>query len=772
MARKPYEQTVNDIAASQPVVDKKKPLQPSADGEREHSMQPETSAGLKKKTQTVPAQNGRGKTNERQGVRKTSHQPVDPRNTNERGNTPDIQPVKQAVTRQVRKSGVPSSKPGKSASRSAGNKTRKKSTSKGPPAAIASTEQSDRQTPGQPAPFPQATPTVQSGAGASGEQKTGALKENVPGLSVPMPLENGKMPGGERVDERVQREEKPGADDTVVEMVKAVEVLPERAEDGALPMTLVEAEQAPPSERRHLVRAAGLVSLGNLGSSLLGMVRQIALSRLGSQFAGPFIAALTPANNFYVLLVNGAVSGSLIPTFNDYSAPDKRDELRRIVFSLVNLVLLITFISAIGYTFISPWFINLLLSQLPVAQRGLALQYSQIIFFSLVMLGPFSVLMSALYALKEFGWPAFATAAYHVGIILGAIGVALFGSHFIGKMALPAGVLVGSIGEIVLLVPGIRNRELYYMFVLDLKHPALRQIYRLYIPVFLGLIFTTAAGLLDLSWQSQTREHAATITAMGFAVTLIQFPGGLVAAALSFAVLPTLSEHVRANNAERFKQTVLLGFRLGLLLMVPAMVGLIALRTPITYLLFSHGKAGFGTIGADLTALALQNYAYQLPFLALDQLLIAAFYARKDTKTPVIIGVVSILFYLMVALPFHTSIGMPALAFANTVQNSMHGIILLILLRQAMGALHIRTSLPTILKICVASAIMGLVIWGLLLLLGHVSLFSLQHLSGQFLTVVLVGSLATIVYASLVLTMKVEEIHLLKGAVMAKLGKK
>lgn len=558
-----------------------------------------------------------------------------------------------------------------------------------------------------------------------------------------------------------------------------VEVGPVSESEVPMPLTIsgetsVSREETPgaqpPTERRHLVKSAGLVSLGNLGSSLLGMVRQVVLAHLGSLYAGPFIAALTPANNFYQLLVNGAVSGALIPAFNDYAASEKRRELRHIVFTLVNFILIITLAAAIGYTLISPWFINSLLSQLPNDQRGLALQYSQIIFFSLLALGPFSILLAALYSLKEFGWPAFATAAYHMGIILGAVGVAFFGSHYLGSFALPVGVLVGAVGEVALLLPGIRNQQLYYMFVLDLKHPALRHIFKLYLPVFLGFLFTTGAVLLDLSLQSQTSEHSTAIAAMGFATTLIQFPVGLVAAALSFAVLPTLSEHVREGNPERFKQTLLLGFRLGLLLMIPAMVGLFALRTPITYLLFAHGK--FGTSGADLTAVALQNYAYQLPFVALDQLLIAAFYARKNTKIPVIIGVVSIFFYLIVALPFYKNIGVPALAFANTMQNSMHALILLFLLRRAMGVLHIRTAMPALLKICLAAALMGLASWGVLIVLGHVALFSLTSLRGQLLTLIVAGGVASAIYFGAVLLLKVEEVHLLKGAVLAKLGKK
>jgi putative peptidoglycan lipid II flippase len=335
---------------------------------------------------------------------------------------------------------------------------------------------------------------------------------------------------------------------------------------------------------------------------------------------------------------------------------------------------------------------------------------------------------------------------------------------------LPIGLLIGAAGQIVLLLPGIRSRKLYYMFVLDLKHPALKRIYRLYWPIAISYVFSMALVFLDLHLQSNTPQHAAATTAMATATTLIQFPIGLVAQALSVAVLPTLAEHAREGNTDRFKETLLLGIRLGLLLMIPAMVGLLVLRTPVVYAIFSHRH--YSLKDGDLSALALQNYAYQLPFVAIDQLLIAAFYARKNTKTPVIIGVVSMLFYLVVALPFYSTIGVAALAFANTVQNSSHAIILLILLRLSIGSLHIRKTIPAILKICLSAVVMGLVAWGALTLLGRVPLFALDHLIGQVLTLVVAGGLAVAVYLGGILLLKVEEINLVKRAVLAKLGRR
>ncbi len=537
------------------------------------------------------------------------------------------------------------------------------------------------------------------------------------------------------------------------------------------PIAVIESVQTTPgSERRHLIRSAALVSVGNLGSSVLGMVRQIVVTAQGTTIASPFNAALAPVNNFYQLLVNGSTDGALIPVFNDYAAPAKSRELRRVVFTVVNLILIIAVLTSIGYLLISPWFVGVLVSGYQGTDRALTLRFSQIIFFSLIVLGPFAVLLAALFALKEFGWPAFATASYHAGVILGALVFALAGSYAWGPLALPLGLLLGAAGQLVLLLPGIRHRKLYYMFVLDLNHPALKRIYRLYWPIAISYVFSMAQVFLDLHLQSLTPQKLAATTAMATATTLIQFPIGLVAQALSVAVLPTLAEHARQGNNERFKETLQLGMRLGLLLMIPAMIGLLFLRTPIVYVIFAHHN--YNLSNANLSALALQNYSYQLPFVALDQLLIAAFYARKNTRTPVIIGLVSMLFYLAVALPFYNTIGVAALAFANTVQNSSHALILLVLLSLAIGSLHLERIGVALLKICAAALLMGLTAWGLQLALSYVPIFSLNHLVGQLLTLVVAGGVAVLVYVGTVLLLKVEEVNMVKGVVLAKLGKR
>ena len=114
----------------------------------------------------------------------------------------------------------------------------------------------------------------------------------------------------------------------------------------------------------------------------------------------------------------------------------------------------------------------------------------------------------------------------------------------------------------------------------------------------------------------------------------------------------------------------------------------------------------------------------------------------------------------------------PTLAFANTVQNSLHAIILLILLRMVIGHLRLREIVPTVLKILVATAAMVAIAWGAQIILGHFPIFSLNRLIGQFLTVAIAGGLAVFVYLGAVLLLRIEEISLVKDAIMSKFGRK
>lgn len=547
-------------------------------------------------------------------------------------------------------------------------------------------------------------------------------------------------------------------------------------------------------QNRRIVSAAAIIMLGQLLSSVLGMARIETINILFYGAAsGAFIYALRPIQQVSDLLVGGSVSGALIPTFVDYSSPEKRQELRRVYSTVATLVTLLMAMAVVTLFFLAPWLATLYTPSASVVDQNLTANFIRITAFGLFGLGLYAVGSALLYALKDVVYPAFATFIQHVGVI--AIGViALFlasaalglpvGVIFshqgggaldtlqtTGAAGLAVGFVVGAAGEAILIFPGLRRAKTTWRPALSLTHPAVRQIARLYIPIAAGLLLSLGQQNVELILNGRAPgDPFRNLTALQSATTLVQFPTGLVAAALSFAVLPPLTAAANAGDTAGFKRTLALGFRLGLLLMTPAMVGLIALRYPITALLFQHGACHTGC--TYMNALALQNYAYQLPFLAIDQLLIAAYYARKNTITPVVVSIVCIGLWALVAVPFTPRVGMPVLAFANTTLNSGHAIILFVLLTIALGNLGLRELWAGLWRIALASAAMGALIVGLLTLLPQwaPAIFTLNGLRGQALTVLAAGIPAALLYFALVSLLGVQEVRMLGGILRARLG--
>ena len=552
--------------------------------------------------------------------------------------------------------------------------------------------------------------------------------------------------------------------------------------------------------KRRILATAGLISVGQLLGSALGFVRSEVLNALffGTP-SGAFVIALRPVQQLSDLIVSGGtVSGALIPTFVDYAEQQRREELRRIYSTVANLVLIALAVAFVLVEVFAPAFVPLLAPSQDFggpAGVDLTVTLVRIIAFSFFGLGLFAVTSGLLYALREVVFPAFANGIYHICIIAGGI-VALilaaqaFGvswsslthpgatapavvqAHLASAQGLAVGAAVGTLAEFLLLLPGLRKVRVHWRPVLDLRHPAVRQILRLYVPLLAGLAASIAQQVLDTGlWARSPGGAPQNATALATGTTLTQFPVGLVAAALSFAVLPLLAAAASRRDLPDFKRTLRTGIRLGLLLMVPAAVGLWVLRFPIVELLFQHGTCGAGC--TERNALAVQNYAYELPFIALDQLLIAAFYARKNTLIPNTVGIVSILFYLAIALPFGLTIGLPALAFSDTAKNTSHALILLVLLTLAIGNLGWRDLLGGTARIVVAALAMAAVCWvGVTLLPAHLHAFSLAHASGQALTLLVAGGAGSLLYFTLTHVFGVEEVHLVGSIVRRRLGGK
>jgi len=209
--------------------------------------------------------------------------------------------------------------------------------------------------------------------------------------------------------------------------------------------------------------------------------------------------------------------------------------------------------------------------------------------------------------------------------------------------------------------------------------------------------------------------------------------------------------------------------RLILLLILPAFVLMLIWHQPIVRLVYERGA--FAAQDTQTTSLALVLYALQLPLTALDQLFIFAYYARKNTRTPVLVGMAGIGLYLATALPLLKPLGMPGLVLANTVQNSGHSLIMLVLLTRLLGSVSVGGFSSFLLRVGAGTGAISAVAWGGLLLWQRLGVQE-QLLASHLVLVVGGGVLLGLTYVAILAVLRTRELSLLVQMVPGRLRRR
>ena len=491
---------------------------------------------------------------------------------------------------------------------------------------------------------------------------------------------------------------------------------------------------------------------GQVASRLLGFARDAVTAALFGRTGATdaFFAAQTVSQTVYDLLVGTTITAALIPIFSQHADEDDLSELWRIANVVITLgVLLLSGAAAVLIT-LAPQVMGLTVQFSAGTDQQLATQLARIVMPSFIFLGLSGILTSLLYSMRNFLYSAFCVAALNGAVVVSAV---LFHRQ-LGVASLAVGMVAGSVMMVLCQLPPLMQARMRFRFSLDLRHPEVQRIGKLCLPVA-GFMFVTIAGIIiDRRLASQT--GAGNISAMQYATKIVQLPLGLISTALGVAILPTLSRHALEPGLERYKEVLSRGLKFVLALIVPMTVAVLALNNQILALVYQHGQ--FTAADRHVTSLALYLYAPELPFAAMDYLLIAAFYALKNTLVPALIGVVGVCVYLAVALPLVGTMGFPALVIANTLKDSIHGVILLVLLWRRLGSLQGYTLGESALKMALAGAAMAVVALAVAFGLGHVT--TLATFSGQVLQLVIAGGAALAVYVGLAAAMRLDEVYM------------
>ncbi|MFW6074392.1 MAG: murein biosynthesis integral membrane protein MurJ [Chloroflexota bacterium] len=520
--------------------------------------------------------------------------------------------------------------------------------------------------------------------------------------------------------------------------------------------------------------AAALIMLGTIMSRVLGLVREQVTSYLFG--TSDLVAAFTIADNIHTMLfdlvISGMMQAALIPVLSQYSGDEQRHELRRITGALLTLTVIIVGAVVVLLEIFAPMAVRVM-TELGAAgeTRGpevfdLTVELVRLILPAVLLLAISTIIMATLYSLQRFTRPALSLSMRNAAIVFCAL---TLGRTEIGVRALVIGIVLGAVLMIVIQLPGLRDAMPIPNF--EFGHPAIRRIYILYLPIFLGLFANTVALVVDRNLAWRVSEHA--VGAMRYATTLNQMILGLVAAAISLAALPTLSRHAAAADEAAYRETLSRGLRMVTVLVVLAAFGMMALSWPIVQLLFFHGATT--EEGANAIWLALVLYLPGTLFAAFDQVLIFAYYARQNTKTPQIVGVLAVVVYFSVALPLVGSLGMAGLVIANSIQFMFHTIVMILLMRRLLAGESLDGGrLARTFKVCLGVSLVMAAIAGAISLGMMMALDDLSGTAGLLADALIVGIPAAIgagIYALGLFRFEIDEARTIQRRILSMVGR-
>lgn len=501
------------------------------------------------------------------------------------------------------------------------------------------------------------------------------------------------------------------------------------------------------------MRVAGVLMGSFVLTALLGIVRQ---SVIGSQFGlsaplDAYLAGNRVSETLFNLISGGALGSAFIPVFARFLAADDMAGAWRLARAVMTWVSVIAGgLSILAAVFAVPIVQTLLIPGADASQQALTVDLLRIMLLTVMVFCVSGLCMAILNAHQHFFAASLAAAMYNIGLIVGA----LFFAPILGIYGLAWGAVLGAFLHLIVQVPTLRRIRFTYQPVIDPGTPGLREVLRLMLPRILGLAAFQLNFWVNTALTSNLRDPGA-LSALSLSFVLLFSVLGVIGQSVGTAVFPTLSALHSQGDTASFRRVLSTAMRGVLFMALPVTLGLIVLAEPFVALLFGRGKWTMENTVA--TAWALGLYAVGLAGFALQEILARAFYARRDTWTPVWIAVFGVILNVALSLtliqvvrgsqPGQGAFG--GLALANALTTLIESAILWGLMSRAVGGLHDRALLINSAKVAAAALIMGAAVAGLDRTLLHESALIIRLIVG--------GTVGVLIFEGVALALRLDE---------------
>jgi putative peptidoglycan lipid II flippase len=464
---------------------------------------------------------------------------------------------------------------------------------------------------------------------------------------------------------------------------------------------------------RRLAVSTAIFGIATALSRVLGLAREMVASYYfgAAGRINAFTVAFQVPNLVRALVADAALSSAFVPVFSDLLVKGERRRAWRVASSVFWLMLLgLTALTAV-YVLIAPFVIGLFGH--PGQDRNLAVGLSRVLFPIVTLLGVSGIVVGILNSYDHFTVPALSPVFWNIAIIVGlVIGVPQADGTSAKLYVYAFAILIATVIQVFLPMPwlrGLERGEERLRVVLDWRDPAVRSVFKLMVPVTLGLGLINVNAVIDTFFASRFIDGSLAPTAIQKAFLVYMLPQGMFSVAIATVLFPTLSRLASRGDLAGFAATVSNGLRQIAFLLVPAAVVSAVLAEPIIRVLYQRGA--WHPSQTPVVAGALAAFSAGLFFNGAMLMLNRAFFSLQSNWLPTVVALGNLFLNAVLDLSFYR-FGTWGIPLATAVCNVVSTIALVVLFRRRVGPIggaRIATSLA---KIVPASALVAVASYG------------------------------------------------------------